>query len=279
VSTVGYLDLVEGIAMKTVALLLSLFSFSAFAQDVAAQLSLLDSKVYSLKTKGVTDFVVDIQSSRLTKQVNDQAVFGVVKELVFRTFWTANPERVAIEVMGLPEGFKEVKEELKANIMMIFENLLPLSTQARLAGYKITSGSKPKEFIAQDTTGVAAIPSFILKYDAQDKLLEVEGKKTVGTFNVTYKYDKESFSDGKYVLESTLTVATENGQTITTKKELDYGKSQGIGVLEEVEIETEQKSEKPGSKVLKSDEEVSFKNYKINTGDALKYFLSEGSKN
>ena len=40
-------------------------------------------------------------------------IFGKVNEVIFRTYWTANPERVAIEVIGLPEGFKEIKEELK----------------------------------------------------------------------------------------------------------------------------------------------------------------------
>ena len=255
-----------------------LFSVSAFSQDAATQLTLIDNKVYSLKTKGVTEFVVEMQSTRLTKQVNDQMVFGVIKELIFKVFWTANPERLAIEVVGLPEGFKEVKDELKANVLPFLESLLPPTTAAKFAGYKISSGSKPKEFVAQDSSGIASIPTFVIQYDAQDKLVDVIGKKPVGTFQVKFKHEKESFSDGKWVLTEAVTESFENGQTIKTTKELDYSVVQGIGVLEEVDIGTEQKSDRPGSKALKLGEKVSFSNYKINTGEGLKFFLSEGGK-
>jgi hypothetical protein len=264
--------------MKVIIALILLSSFSAWSQDAVSQLNLLDSKVYSLKTKGVTDFVVDVESSRLTKQVNDQAIFGTIKSLVFKVFWTANPERMAIEIQGLPEGFKEVKEELKASLIPLLEHLLPPTTIAKFNGYKISNGSKPKEFIAQDTTGMAAIPSYVLQYDPQDKLTDVIGKKNVGTFHVTLKQDKESFSDGKWVLEESVTESAENGQSIKTTKELDYTTIQGIGVLEEMDIVTEQKSDKPGSKALKYKENVKFNNYKLNTGAGLKYFLSEGTK-
>jgi hypothetical protein len=264
--------------MKLIVVMSFLVSFSAWSQDPTAQLNLLDSKVYSLKTKGVSDFVVDVQSTRLSKQVNDQMVFGVIKDLAFKVFWTANPERLAIEVVGLPEGFKEVKDELKANILPLLESLLPPATIAKFAGFKISNGNKPKEFIAQDTSGIAAIPTYIIQFDAQDKLVEIVGKKPIGTFRVTFKQDKESFSDGKWVINETVTETVENGQTVTTTKELDYTVVGGIGVLEDIDIETEQKSEIKGSKALKLDEKVTFKNYKINTGDGLKYFLSEGGK-
>lgn len=264
--------------MKLILILSLFFSMSAWSQDAASQLTIIDNKVYSLKTKGVTDFVVEMQSSRLTKQVNEQMVFGVIKELIFKVFWTANPERLAIEVIGLPEGFKEVKDELKANALPLLESLLPPSTASKFAGFKITNGSKPKEFIAQDTSGIAAIPTYVLQFDAQDKLIDIVGKKPVGTFRVSFKQDKESFSDGKWVLSEAVTETVENGQTVTTTKELDYTVIQGIGVLEDVEIDTEQKSDRPGAKKLKLMEKVSFSNYKINTGDGLKYFLSEGGK-
>jgi hypothetical protein len=264
--------------MKWFYLMICTLSFNVFSQDTTSQLQSLDSKVYSLKSKGASDFVVDVESSKLTKQVNDQLVFGPIKELVFRTYWTANPERLAIEIIGLPEGFKEIKDELKANILMVMENLLPLQTTLKFLGYKISAGTKPKEFIAQDTTGIATIPTYILVYDSQDKLVEVIGKKPVGTLNIEFGWGKEAFADGKWVLNSVLTVAVENGQTLTTKKTLDYELSQGMGVLQSVEIETTQKSVKPDAKTLNSKEVVRFEHYKINTGEGLKYFLSEGNK-
>jgi hypothetical protein len=265
--------------MKILVLILALFSFAAWSQDPTVYLNNFDAKVYSLKTKGIKDFVVDIQSSKLTKQLNDQQIFGKVKEVTFRTYWTANPERIAIEIIGLPEGFREIKEDLKLTVVSLLDNLLPISTVQRFAGYKFHTGVNPKEFIATDSSGIANIQSYVLKFDLSDKLVEVIGKKAIGTLNILPKYEKDSFASGKWVLKSLKTTNSENGQTFTTTKELDYGTSQGMGVLSRVTVETEQKSEAPGAKPLKSEESIDFKNYKISTGEALKYFLGESPKN
>ncbi len=264
--------------MKLIFILLSLISVNAWSQDPVAYLNAFDAKVYSLKTKGVKDFVVDIQSSKLTKQLNDQMIFGNVKEVIFRTYWTSNPERLAVEVMGLPEGFKEAKEELKLSIMSVMDSLIPMTNVQRLSGYKFSPGTKPKEFIAKDSTGIAGVQSFLLKFDGQDRLIEVEGNKPIGTLVIKPQYEKDSFSDGKWVLKSQSTTSSENGQTLTVKKDLIYGKSQGIAVLESVKNSTEQSSSAPGSKPLILEDTVEFKNYKINTGEAMSYFLGDSSK-
>lgn len=259
-------------------LLISLLSFSVFAQDPTAYLNSFDSKVYSLKAKGVKDFVVDIESSKLTKQMNDQQLFGKIDELIFRVFWTASPERLAIEIMGLPDGFKEVKEDLKASIIPLVENILPQNLTQKFAGYKLSQGKKPREILAQDTSGVAPIPSFSLIFDDKEKLSEVIGHKPVGTLEIQHTYEKESFSDGKWILKQLKTTTVDNGQTMIMTKELDYGKSQGMGVVSDVTVQTEFKSQNTKAKPIKVSEVISFKNYKINEGEALKYFLSESKK-
>src|SRR5690606_11709346 len=234
-----------------------------------------DQKVYSLKNKGVQDFVVDIVSSKLTKQMNDQQLFGKVDELIFRVYWTANPERLAIEVLGLPDGFKEVKEELKAGIAPLLENLIPPTSAQKFAGYKFSQGKMQREILAQDTSGIAPVPSFSIKFDEQDKIVQITANKPVGTLRVTPVYEKEAFADGKWVLTSQKTESMENGQTMTVQKYLTYGKSQGVSVVTEVNATTHYQSSAPDSKPVKFNESAEFKNYKINKGLALKYFLGE----
>jgi hypothetical protein len=248
---------------------------AAFGQDPTAYLKSFDNKIYSLKSKGIKDFVVDIESSKLTKEMNDQQLFGKIKELIFRVYWTATPERLAIEIIGLPEGFKEVKEELKMNILGTIDNLLPQSTTQRFAGYKFSQGPKQREITAKDASGIAPIPSFTIKFDGQDKIFEVVGNKPVGTFTVKPVYVKESFADGKWVLTEQTTTSSEGGQVLTIKKALRYGKSNGIDVLSEVTVSTQQKLVSDPSKTSSSSETMTFKNYKINEGDGLKHFLGE----
>jgi hypothetical protein len=219
---------------------------------------------------------VDIENKNLTKQIDDQQRFGKVKELFFRVYWTANPERIAIEVMGLPDGFKELKEELKITMMGILDNLIPQTFEQRFAGYKFISGAKPREIIASDTTGMAPIPSFLLKFDEQDRLVDVLGQKLVGTMDVRPVYAKEPFAEGRWVLVEQKMTSSENGQSMTVSKKLEYGKTSGIGVLTYLKVTTEQQANSPKSKPIKSADSFTFKNYKINEGVALKYFLGEG---
>lgn len=262
--------------MKTVfSFLLLITSLTAFSQDPGVYLKNFDQKIYSLKNKGVQDFVVDIESSRLTKQMNEQQLFGKVEELIFRVYWTANPERLSIEVIGLPDGFKEVKEELKAGIAPLLENLIPPTSAQKFAGYKFSQGKMQREILAQDTSGIAPIPSFSIKFDEQDKIVQITGNKPVGSLKITPVYEKEPFSDGKWVLTSQKTESMENGQTMTIQKYLTYGKSQGVSVVTEVNATTQYQSSSSEAKPVKFNESVEFKNYKINEGVALKYFLGE----
>lgn len=264
--------------MKILLSFFLLMTFSAWAQKPTEYLNLFDNKIYSLKTKGVKDFVVDITSTKLTKQINEQKTFGNVKKLVFRTYWTANPERLAIEVLGLPEGFLEAKEGLKASMLSVLDNLLPMTLPQRFAGYKFSAGKKPGLFMATDTTGLAPVPSYELHFDSQDRLTKIVGHPALGTTSTDLMYEKKAFSDGKWVLTSSVTSSSQGGGTLTSSRKLDYSSTQGIGTLASVALETEQKWEKGDAKPVSQSDVVVFENYQINSGAAFKYFLNEADK-
>lgn len=248
---------------------------SALAQDPNAYLKAFENKVYSLKSKGVKDFVVDIESSKLSKDLNDQQIFGKVENVIFRVFWTAVPERMAIEIIGLPEGFKEIKEELKLNMIGNIENIIPMTFAQRFSGYKFVQGNKPKEILATDTTGISPVPSYLLKFDDQDRLVEIVANKPIGTTVYKPDYKKEAFADGRYALMSQFTESVEFGRSVKIEKEINYGKAQGIAVVSSVETTTEQKGLGKNTQSSSLTEEVLFRNYKINEGLAMKYFLGE----
>jgi hypothetical protein len=256
------------------ALFFSLFFVSsAMAQDASSYLKIFDAKIYSLKNKGVTDFSVDIENPKLTRQLNDQQTFGKVSEVIFRTYWTAQPERIAIEVIGLPDGFREVKESLKASMSQALEHVLPLPIMQKFNGYKLTL-KRPREILAQDTSGIAPIQSYTLTFDEQEKLSEVVGHKPIGTLVIKTEYKKEGFADGRWVFGSEKTTSSENGKTLTIIKELNYDRFNGITAPSELTITTEQivgDKDKP----VTNTENVIFKNYKINESSAMKYFLGE----
>jgi hypothetical protein len=264
--------------IKLAVALLALSISGAQAADPGALLQGQDAKVYSLRSKGLKDLVVDITNPELTRQLNESQSFGSVSELTFRVYWTASPERFAMEVLGLPEGFEEVKYGLKQRVIPLLENILAPPITQQFAGFKFNPGTGANEVLAVDPSGVAPISSFTLKFDAQQKLIEIQGHKVIGEYKVEPTYEKESFSEGKWVLKSQHLTNTDSSSSITTKKELDYGLVHGMGVVSRVTIGNVISSRSPSSEDLKSEEVYEFKNYQINSGAAQRYFLGETTK-
>lgn len=262
--------------MKAFLLLIAL-TFNTWAQDPQATLKAFDNKIYSLKNKGVSDLVFEVSPESLTKQLNEEMIYGHLNDVRFKVYWTSNPERIAIEVLGLPEGFKEVKEELKARISTQLGVVLPIPTAQRFTGYKIIQGKTPREVVAQDTSGVATIPKFFINFDAKDKIESIVADKFVGTMKTTYSYERESYSDGRWVYRGEKLESTEAGSKIIVAKNVNYSGVNGIQVPTKVRVTTEQQS-LADSKSMKSEEVVNFENYKINTGAALKFFLGESAQ-
>lgn len=266
--------------MKILVLFLALFlSLSSMAADIGEYLKFFDSKVYSLKSKGVKDFTVEVSSSKLTKQLNDLKSFGEIKNLKFKIYWTANPERLDIEVLGLPDGFLQLKDELKASILPLLDNLLPMTLAQRFPGYKFTSGKEKSTILATDTTGLAPIPSYTLEFDTQDRLIKIVGNRPLGTQEIDFIFEKKAFTDGKWALISVSTEATDSGQKVTVTRKLNYGSTQGIGTLSSVDITTEQELKREGAKPVSQSDQIEFSNYQINSGAAFKHFLSESKSN
>lgn len=263
--------------MKIFALLFILVTLPTLAADQGEYLKFFDSKVYSLKTKGVKDFTVEISSSKLTKQLNDLKSFGEIKNLKFKLYWTANPERLDIEIIGLPDGFLQLKDELRASILPVIDNLLPMTLAQRFPGYKFTAGKEKATILATDTTGLAPIPSYTLEFDSQDRLIKIVGNRPLGTQEIDFIFEKKAFTDGKWALISVESEVSDNGQTIKIIRKLNYGSTQGIGTLSSVDMTTEQSLKKEGAKPVSQSDHIEFSNYQINSGAAFKHFLSDKS--
>lgn len=247
---------------------------TAGAQSPTDLLRNFDQKIYSLKSKGVKDLTVDIQNSELTRRIIERQSFGKISEIIFRLYWTAQPERLAIEIIGLPDGFKELREELKMNISPFIEDVLPISLEKKFSNHTFSVGSEKNSVLAKENTGVAPIPSYLLKFDNQDRLVEIVGNRPVGSLSLQLLYEKTSFSDGKWVLKEQKSLTVDPGQSYSVTKKLYYGKTQGLSTLSRVEVDTEQKPVN-GRGGVKTSEAIDFKDYKINEGAALRYFLGE----
>jgi hypothetical protein len=250
-------------------------SLNLFAQDSVAFLRNFDTKVYSMKNKGIKDVVLEIENEKFTSQLNARQIFGKLNSVIVRVYWTSQPERIALDVIGLPEGFREIREEIKLAVIPALEAAFPPSVEQRFPGYKFSQGAREREIMAQDLSGLAAIPSYVLKFNESGVLSEIVANKPVGTTSILTKYVKEGFADGKQVLTEQITQIIENGAEISINRKLSYQKHEGISVIKNLKIETKQKNLNDPKKVFSEAEDFRFSNFRINQGDALKYFLGQ----
>jgi len=258
------------------------FSLSAFAQDAAAYLLRADEVSHNPKLRGLKDLVVDLVSPQMTKQLNDQKIFGNIREVSFRIYWTAQPERIAIEVNGLPEGFREIKEELRAVMVGRLENIIPLPLDKKLQGYKFrTDTRKPRTVIATDASTLRPIPEYELAFDADGKLTSMIAKKPVGLIISTLTWGKAPWSEPRFYVIRTQTRSEEGPQLTETETDTSWQTFAGIGFPTAVKTRIKQTLKQPGSPnkpIERSiDETLLFKNYKINEGEAMKWFLGHSS--
>lgn len=258
-------------------LVFALVPWPVRAQDPAALLKASDDKIYSPRAKGLTDLVVDIVDPQLTKQLNDQQIFGIVNEVSFRVYWTAKPERIAIEVQGLPEGFREIKEELKARAIGNFETIVPIPFETKFKEYQLRPGTGgQRAIIASDKTGLAAIPEFVFRFDAESRLSQIEAKKAIGTQVTTFEWKKSPWSEPRSHAQRSVSVAVDGPQTTEVTTETSWQVVAGLGLPASVKTVTKQTLKAPGQPKpieRKVEDLVFFKNYKANQGEALKWFL------
>jgi len=248
---------------------LTFVSFNLFAQ--VELLQAFDKKTYTPRQKAVTDLIVDIESEKMKEELNEQKIFGNIKNLSFRFYWTAQPERLAVEVLGLPEGFKEVKENLKVNALSLFEDIIPIPLEKKFSNFKFTR--KSKQLIeAKDNNSLAPISSYDLVFNNENVLSEVIAKRAVGEMVTKFVYDKTSFSDGRLVLKAQDIFIEESGQKVNIKKEISYQIVAGVGLPQMINVTTKQSG---SSGNLERVENLKFSNYQVNKGEALKFFLSE----
>lgn len=248
---------------------LMFLSFSLWGQvDI---LQNFDKKIYTPRLKAVTDLVVDVENEKLTKQLNEQKVFGQINKLTFRFYWTAQPERLAVEVIGLPEGFKEVKEELKASVIAIFENVIPIPLEKKFSNFNLIKKSQ-NIIEAKAKDNLSSVDSYQIVFDNSSNLSQIITNRAIGEMVTKFIYDKTSFSDGRLVLKSQETQIEEAGQKISLNKEISYHIAGGAGFPQVVSVRTRQS----GSKGNHEQREIfKFSNFTVNKGEALKFFLSE----
>jgi hypothetical protein len=256
-------------------ILFLLLSQSIHAVDL---LENFDLRSYSPVKNGLKDFTCQIRIKGLTDQIKKDLVNVKINDEVYYKLYWKYPGKVDITVEGLPKGFQELRQNLKGLVVNRVDYLVPQDLSKRLRAYKLKS--KPIKggtlVLGTDPSNRLAVNKIEIKFDGSEKLKSYKSYSPLGFQQSIFEFGKKSWSKNKWVLESVKAKTVQGPQITEIETEIDYENNVGYGFPTEINIETLQYVLAPGENEKKNERTgetvISFSNYKINSGDAQKYF-------
>lgn len=271
---------------KTLILIFSLSYVSPYnaqaAKKTPSQLvKEFDESFYNPKDHGLKDLVFDVRIPGLTKQLAQKSIYGKLKDVFFRCYWTSKG-KVFVEVKGMPEGFEQVKSGLIGMVHSRFDLVVPYPLFSRLDGYKLKilkqqDGAQLVQ--ALDKSGLKMINEIYLTFDKEGKLVKLKTIDPLGHDISILKLSKEKFSKEKYIVDKVLVNSVKRNQEATMQNEVTYKEFDGFALPIVFISKTKQSLPQPHGGKEKYERELKsrleFGNYKINKDLAKKYFSTQ----
>lgn len=249
---------------------------NVFAQDKALEIiRAFDVSSYRPQDKGLKELVVQVDISNLTKQLNDQLIFGKLKNVYFKLYWVY-PAQYDVEVIGLPNGFNEIKNELRSLVASRLDVIVPSMLEKKFEGYALKHSVKDNkdQIIATDTTQMKLINEIKAVFDKDGKLMSLVNQKPMMTEESELSLIKKSFSENKWIIDEISVKVNEGAQTTFIKTKIEYNSVEGYALPVKIASHTKQvlaqgQDKKPIEREI--DSSVEFKSYKINSGEASSF--------
>lgn len=281
--------------IKSLFFLVCLFVFGIYKNEIYSAenspqkvLQEADDKSYNPLKIGLFDLAYEVRIKNLTDDLNKTFNIGKLKDVHYKVYWLF-PGQVMAEVVGVPDAFPQIKENLLALIYDRLQFVVPQDWSDRLRSYEITlDSSSPIIIHAEDKLNTQMIPNIYITIDG-GQIVSIKSIGLGGTQIAKIDKKQTSWSRGLYVVKSVDAEMEQgnNGKTIVNT-EIDYTFEGGYGFPSKMLINTIQKGikfeekrdmdakTKAMMKKLSQDistiTEIAFTNYSVNKNIAKKFF-------
>jgi hypothetical protein len=239
-----------------------------------------DIRYYHPENFGLKDLVFEVRVSNLVETLNKRQNFGKIEDLYFKVYWMF-PGQYQIKVHGFPNGFNEVKFQLKQMIKNRLDFVIPLKLAPRVRGYemKYFKSQGYKAVKGKDRTGSSPVSEIQLKFKKNGMLKEFKTFSPTGVNSTVFELTSKGWSNNKWIVNRMTTKLIQGIQLTTIENEFTYQSVKGFGFPKKVEIETTQEimaNKKSNKRTVSS--RIEFSNFEVNTGKANRYMM-KGLKN
>lgn len=242
-----------------------------------------DLRYYHPQLLSLKDLSFEVRVSNLKESVLKSIPLSRLDDLFYSVYWIA-PGKYLIEVHGLPKGYVELRNELKALIRNRLDYVLPQKLAPKVRSYSLKNGESKKNVntvIGTDETHQRGINEIEIKFDTKGRLKSFVTKSPIGSQKSEMEMSSKSWSNNKWVVDSIVVTSVQGIQFTKMKNTFTYQKVDGFGFPKKVKVETTQELQVNNKKEKKKrtvTSEITFSNYQVNKGIAKKRILDQSAK-
>lgn len=269
--------------MKFISFLVFILVLGGVSPSVSAQaLSVweeVDVRYYYPLDIGVKDLTFVVKQKGLEDYIKKSFHLNNVKDLSVKVYYL-QPDALRMEVRGLPDGFKELRQTVKSMLLPYIAYVMPNKFAERYQIYQFNKIPRKGGYVLKGTDPKfqAAIPEFEMSFERGNRLVKTAANTPQGPNQTDFNYSKKPWSNSKYVLNR-MTSTTKNRLTINkVTTDIVYVKSSGFGFPKKIAVTSETDFTDEAKKMEQFKDQkgtsqevvISFSEYKVNKGDAKK---------
>ena len=191
--------------MKLICILiiLSMSSLPQFAKSQVKNIwEEVDVRYYYPLDQGIRDLSFVIKQKGLEDYVKKSFALKNVKNLAVKVFYL-QPDALRVEVLGLPDGFNELRAKIKSIVAPYIAFAIPTRFIDRYQTYQFTKINKNKGYVLKgvDPKYQSAIPEFKMEFDRDSRLVRTSANTPQGSNQTIFDYTRKSWSNGKYIFK------------------------------------------------------------------------------
>ena len=254
-----------------------------WSQQKIEEIEQFEIRSYSPQKQGLTDLVYEIRMDNLTEMLNKTQTLGKLTDVHFKIYWM-NPDKYKIEVLGLPKGFQEIRNDLTTLIKGKLEFVLPETFSKKFEGYTLKAEASPegKLIKAVDEKYNMQTSEIDIIFDRSAVLKSIETKAPMSVVKNSFTYSPKAWSNNKLVLDKVVSTTRQGTSVATTTNTIEYLSVGGLGFPSKIIVKNVQEGTIPANgkekeKKVKNENGATlrFSKYETNTGKAQR-FMEEG---
>lgn len=163
---------------STIFLYFLLFSTSAFSQGENL-LKIWDSKVYDPTDFGLKSFSCEAKVNGLTETLKSALIIPNIHSVFFKITWDVK-NQFTVKLVGLPQGFNEIKNSLELTMVDKLRFFIPSKIYGSIKDYELSVNRSDSgiQYILDDKSYLKNITQIQVLFDGANNLSKMDFKGT-----------------------------------------------------------------------------------------------------